>query len=200
MKKLLITSLLGLFGFFGAFASADYTFQWTVDWTYTPSQLVLTEILTIDSSNFSYTQFDWQFNSAVEFLDSNENVVCNINYEDDSLFFRWFVWDDVLPWYCILSAWTYDLSWRWMSFSSFTIIVRDSEWWDNSWSLLPWGESDLSWIITWLNSTITEFIPYLVYLGLWIITVIIWFVAVRWLINRTQAKIRWTFSSWRRRR
>lgn len=97
MKKYLLTSLLGLFGFVGAFASADYIFQWAVDW--------------------------------------------------------------------------------------------ETYW-----------ESDLSWIITWLNSTITEFIPYLVYLGLWIITVIIWFVAIRWLINRTQAKIRWTFSSWRRRR
>lgn len=200
MKKLILTSLLGLFGFVGAFASAtDYTFQWTMFWyEYTPSQLVLTEDLTIDSSNFSYTLFDWVRQSAFNIWD-----VCEINYDHD-IFSIW------AEWYCSLSAWTYNLFWWWESaFSSVFISFSDSwtwdnSWWDNSWdnswSLLPWGESDLSWIISWLSNTINEFIPYLVYLGLWIITVIIWFVAVRWLINRTQAKIRWTFSSWRRRR
>lgn len=67
-------------------------------------------------------------------------------------------------------------------------------------TLLPNGVSDLSWVISWLESTVSEFIPYLVYIGLGIITATIGFVAIRWLMNWTQAKVRGTFSGWRRRR
>lgn len=55
-------------------------------------------------------------------------------------------------------------------------------------------------VITNLSSTISEFIPVLINIGLGIITATIGFVAIRWLLNWTQAKVRGTFSSWRRRR
>ena len=66
--------------------------------------------------------------------------------------------------------------------------------------LLAWGTWALAPVLTGLQSAITEFIPYLVYLGLGIITATIGFVAIRWLMNWTQAKVRGTFSGWRRRR
>lgn len=55
-------------------------------------------------------------------------------------------------------------------------------------------------IITSLTSTITEFIPYVVYVGLGVLGAIIWFVAIKWLMNWTRAKVLGTFSSGKRRR
>lgn len=66
--------------------------------------------------------------------------------------------------------------------------------------MLSGGTAALEPVLTWLQATITEFIPYLVYVGLGIITATIGFVAIRWLMNWTQAKVRGTFSSWKRRR
>ncbi len=57
-----------------------------------------------------------------------------------------------------------------------------------------------AWVVTQLQSTITEFIPVLISVGIGIITATVGFVAIRWLMNWTQAKVRGTFSSWRRRR
>lgn len=55
-------------------------------------------------------------------------------------------------------------------------------------------------IITSLGDTLTEFIPYVVYVGLGVLGAVIWFVAIKWLMNWTRAKVLWTFSSGRRRR
>lgn len=55
-------------------------------------------------------------------------------------------------------------------------------------------------IITSLGSTLTEFIPYVVYVWLGVLGAVIWFVAIKWLMNWTRAKVLWTFSSGKRRR
>jgi len=55
-------------------------------------------------------------------------------------------------------------------------------------------------IITSLGDTLTEFIPYVVYVWLGVLGAIIWFVAIKWLMNWTRAKVLWTFSSGKRRR
>ena len=55
-------------------------------------------------------------------------------------------------------------------------------------------------IITSLSDTLTEFIPYVVYVGLGVLGAVIWFVAIKWLMNWTRAKVLWTFSSGKRRR
>lgn len=55
-------------------------------------------------------------------------------------------------------------------------------------------------IITSLSTTLTEFIPYVVYVGLGVLGAVIWFVAIKWLMNWTRAKVLWTFSSGKRRR
>lgn len=66
--------------------------------------------------------------------------------------------------------------------------------------LLSGWTTALEPVLTWLQGAVAEFIPYLVYIGLGIITATIGFVAIRWLMNWTQAKVRGTFSSWKRRR
>ena len=66
--------------------------------------------------------------------------------------------------------------------------------------ILTNGTGALAPIITSLSSTLTEFIPYVVYVGLGVLGAVIWFVAIKWLMNWTRAKVLGTFSSWKRRR
>lgn len=67
-------------------------------------------------------------------------------------------------------------------------------------TILSGGVSQFDPIIDSLKATMTEFIPYVVYVGLGVLGAVIWFTAIRWLVNWTRAKVLWTFSSWRRRR
>jgi len=67
-------------------------------------------------------------------------------------------------------------------------------------TILSGGTSSLEPIITSLSSVMTEFIPYVVYIGLWVLGAVIGFTAIRWLMNWTRAKVLGTFSSGKRRR
>ena len=66
--------------------------------------------------------------------------------------------------------------------------------------LLSGGTTALEPIITSLTSTISEFIPYVVYVWLGVLGAVVGFVAVKWLMNWTRAKVLGTFSSGKRRR
>ena len=66
-------------------------------------------------------------------------------------------------------------------------------------TILAGGTWALAPIITSLSSTLSEFIPYVVYVGLGVLGAVIGFVAIKWLMNWTRAKVLWTFSSRRRR-
>lgn len=200
MKKYLLTSLLWVFVLFGAFASAeDYSVVWN-DIEYSPSSFT-TEWWVFSYSSYSPNVWvDWDY-YIFSVDDSNSQHICCDELTPGDSSIKACSSFPSCQWY-ELSAWTYSVYSDDMTFNSVSFSVGSSSvWWDDSWwSLLPNWESDLSWIISWLSDTINEFIPYLVYLGLWIITALIWFVAIRWLINRTSSKVRWTFSSWRRRR
>ena len=54
-------------------------------------------------------------------------------------------------------------------------------------------------VITWLWDSINEFIPYVVYVGLGILWALIWFFAIRRLINRVRRQTFWVFKSKRRK-
>ena len=60
--------------------------------------------------------------------------------------------------------------------------------------LVPWWTANFTPVITGLTSSINEFIPYVVYIGLWVLWVLISFVAIKWLINWVRSKI---FSSFK---
>ena len=205
MKKYLLTALLWVFGLvsFASASSMSFTYDGWDSRSYTPNWFVLVSDSSFSSDNLSTTDSCDNWCSIGFYLDED------YDYSSMSSCYFEIYWDSIDAYDCEnITAWTYYISnvgGGEMPPSNFTLISDDiisisNDSWDSSWSLLPWWEWSLSWIIAWLDSTITEFIPYLVYLGLWIITVIIWFVAIRWFVNRTQAKIRWTFSSWRRRR
>ena len=60
---------------------------------------------------------------------------------------------------------------NWYVYSSSSPITYSSSsgGWSSSWSILPDWVWNLSWIISSLSTTLNEFIPYLVYVWLWII-------------------------------
>lgn len=66
--------------------------------------------------------------------------------------------------------------------------------------ILSGGTTALKPIIDSLSGTLTEFIPYVVYVGLGVLGAVIWFVAIKWLMNWTRAKVLGTFSWGKRRR
>ena len=66
--------------------------------------------------------------------------------------------------------------------------------------MFTWLDTQLADVINELSTVVSNFLPLLVQVGIGIITATIAFVAVRWLMNWTQAKVRWTFSSGKRRR
>ena len=61
--------------------------------------------------------------------------------------------------------------------------------------IIEWWTSTFTPIITWLTNSVNEFIPYVAYVWIWLLTAIIWFVAIKRLINWVRAKI---FSSFKR--
>lgn len=56
-------------------------------------------------------------------------------------------------------------------------------------TILSWGTTALQPIITSLETTMAEFVPYVVYVWLWIIGATLGFVAIRWLVNWVRAKV-----------
>ena len=212
MKKYLLTTLLWLIAFVG-FTNAD-----TV-WNYSSDNLIKTynvnsPLVSVSSFDSAWLNNDWNFylcissewwfylsakiyNSWMWTFRDTSKYIDSTNYCFSELFKGWnsdiyLCWDST----CDSVA---DVSWTIYYSSSLISYSPSSGGWSSSWILSGWT-SQLSWIITALWNTVNEFLPYLVYLWLWIIVAIIWFVAIRWLVNRTSAKVRWTFSSWKRRR
>lgn len=70
-------------------------------------------------------------------------------------------------------------------------IVNYEQDWICVWTFSP--------VINWLKSSVNEFIPYVVYVWLWILTSLLWFVAIRWLINWVKRKLLIVFSSRKRK-
>ena len=139
---------------------------------------------------------EWSLSS--EYL-SNNNVYCFPVIES------FFNGGDVVGIYSIFDSygsdnnisqiWTLYLSNSPITYSSSNSGGSDS----SSWILSGWT-TVFSWIISSLWSVMSEFIPYVAFVGLWLLGAIIGFVAIKRLVNRIRAKILWTFSGWRRRK
>lgn len=68
------------------------------------------------------------------------------------------------------------------------------------WTILSGWTSQLEPVLTWIQSVMSEFIPYLIYISLGVLIATLGFVAIKWLMNWTSRRVTWTFSSKRRRR
>ena len=137
-----------------------------------------------------YFNYDWALENPISSVSSS-------NYCSSDSFS---VWDYEFYFTSDLEYTSKNLNWTFY-FSSSPITYSSSSDWDSSDSswLLPWWTWTFWWIISSLGSAVSEFIPYVAYIWLWLLGAIIWFVAIKRLINRVRAKIFWTFSWWRRR-
>ena len=54
---------------------------------------------------------------------------------------------------------------------------------------LSGGTAALEPALDGLKAVMAEFIPYVAYIGLWIIVAVLGFVAIRWLVNWVRAKV-----------
>lgn len=201
MKKYLLTALLGAFCLFGFASATNFTFVGVDNYSeYSPDNFDLVVDYTFSVSDIiSVTDND---NSCAFVLDSSSVY-----------------WDDCEFWY---SDWEWSLSSSDCTFSAWNIKVGRSDWsacdsitisdWqvdlNGSWS--GGSSSSSTWILnaswqaylwnvlTSIQSVVSEFIPYMVYLALWVLVVTLWFVAVKWLLNYVSRKTTSIFKSKRR--
>lgn len=67
-------------------------------------------------------------------------------------------------------------------------------------TILSWGTANLTPILTGIQSVMTEFIPYVIYISLGVLLATLGFVAIKWLMNWTSRRVTGVFSSRRKRR
>lgn len=202
MKKYLLTALLWVFAFVGFTNASNYTFTSEDKTEYSPSSVTFDNSFTLSSSSVvSFVANEQGYNVLIicPSSDTNQNLCCILSSSDD-----WETFSDNSL--CTFEWWVeYFLIWSdWDNFSSITI----SDWQNSSGGsdsssntpLLSGWTTVFSWIISSLWSVMSEFIPYVAFVGLWLLGAIIGFVAIKRLVNRIRAKILWTFSGWRRRK
>lgn len=68
------------------------------------------------------------------------------------------------------------------------------------WTILSGWTANLEPVLTGVQSVMTEFIPYLIYIAIGVLIVTLGFVAIKWLMNWMSRRVTWVFSSRRRRR
>ena len=203
MKKYLLTALLWVFAFVG-FVSADTVWNYSSDdeiSTLTVSNssytIGLYDYLTSDywyfcisSSDFPYyIGIDWVISTPI-YVNSSSYCSSSLVYADTDLFF----YSDSSLQDSKNIDWTVYISSSEITYSS------SSGGWDSGDSpLLSGWTTAFSGIISSLGSAVSEFIPYVAYIWIWLLGAIIWFVAIKRLINRIRAKIFWTFNSRRRK-
>ena len=209
MKKYLLTALLGAFCLFG-FASADTVDNFTSD-----SSVCKNSLSTLFDS---YTYFDYI--DCEGLVDTDQPMYACISTSDlpYTTNLAWGDWIEISNGiYCLSSAtfnpnYVYAHQWNWNNnISGYLYVSNSAITYSNStqWS---WGgsSSNSSWILnaswqaylwnvlTSIQSVVSEFIPYMVYLALWVLVVTLGFVAVKWLLNYVSRKTTSIFKSKRR--
>ena len=169
--------------FIGFSSATDYSLT-SSNWTYNLDSITLTT--TTDVSIWDYVcnaVSDWMNAPACWLILSDWSNSCTIKYLVNS--------SSLSNGCTSLTAWTYTLSkrswWSNYAFDSINISVLD---WDTEWWLIIQnGTSELSPIITSIFSVMWEFIPYVVYIWIWILLCTLWFTAIKRLMNRLSWKI-----------
>ena len=210
MKKYFLTALLGAFACIG-FASADTVWNFTSDstiykenfsdsspywnmWNIGPNINNLDYYACVVSSDFPYylsyaegtpvyvdTSY-YCYNNALDYWDSDFWFTTDwvMNWETDKSV-SWFVYYSLSPISYSSSGW----SSGWSSSSSTPLL-------NSTWQAYLWN------VLSWIQSVVSEFVPYMIYIALWILVVTLWFIAVKWLMNYAWNKVTSIFKSKRR--
>lgn len=206
MKKFLLTALLWLFGFIGAFSyalditdnttSVNFVKDTNMYWEYSPDMLYFQKDFVLTPDNI--TSYSCPDNSYIAFssCESEEDCgdsspdVCYLAFDNSDSWLYFYEGYD-----CSFSEW--DLIWLnrddWNACNSFTIAfsTTSSGGWSSEWSdtLLSGGISQLSPVVSSISTVMWEFIPYVVYIWIGILLCTLWFTAIKWLVNWFSRKI-----------
>ena len=174
MKKILFSllSCFILFGFSSAWLTEIKSYNFSYDWSW------------FNPSSFNT---NWIPLSDFDFTTSSSNSSCVILFNSYSkrcriYFSNWGVYSNQCDW---VPAWTYSVQYNQWDCTNFRFSASIRE------SIVP--VSSLSPVITWLSNSLSEFIPYIVYIWLAILGATIWFVWIKWLIRWVRVKILWIF-------
>lgn len=133
----------------------------------------------------------------------------------NAITFQWSynIWTEALGFQVVDWSWNIMVNWRgsWSCWKNLTNISNWDEYffeeigcgvnwtfWSNNTitikliypdpPLIQWGTEAFSGVLTSVSSSVSEFIPYIVYIWIWLLTASIWFVAIKRLINRLKSK------------
>lgn len=139
----------------------DYTSCWCNN-SFWAVEYSVSESISVTVPNYDWV-ICWSF-----YISCTDLGIENDCYEDD------------INWFYEYSITQSSSGWEW-SWSNPWIDSWSNPWTDIWDSILPWWS--LTPVISNLAITISEFIPYVIYVWFWILGAIIWFVAIRRLIN-----------------
>lgn len=175
MKKKLFSVLAVLWLTLFGFTNADSVSFSSINWDYSPKTLVLTK--------------DYSFNS-----DTVINNSCSLSRCELAIIWggkRCYItssnWNLYFDWCSNLPARSYTLSnCAWNGFdwcyNSITLKLPNPP-------IVQWGTDAFSGVLTSVSSSISEFIPYIVYIWIGLLGACIWFVAIKRLLNRLKSKV-----------
>lgn len=171
-KNIFIFWIIALLFFIGSFSNAQFLSPISNAWS----------VNCITSSKVCWfinsPSCDWTYTLS---LSSNNWEVFSVKYwskinaSTDSASISVDCWTDVQVW------------WSFLTYPSSDFEVDYVLTYTSVSSSMP--VSSLSPVVNWLSNTVSEFIPYIVYIWVWILSVLIWFVAIKRLINWIRNKI-----------
>lgn len=201
-----IFTLLWLFNFSNA---SNITFN-GVDRTYSPSTVTFnSDFIASDFDSFCYIDYI----ENIEDHDQEDCLIELLNNDDHNIQFWYSKWIECENWECSIvvyddffwldiPSWTYSVLTDWdIAFSSFTLYDVPIDLWWNEWWNEWWNDFILGWYsaltpaIDSLKGTVYQIIPFVVYISIWLLLSIIWFYAIRWLVNWLWIKINSVFKS-----
>ena len=209
MKKYLLTALLWVFAFVG-FTNATWQSDceisqcsFTVDWDWWYQYKISTNVPDNVNLRFNYSPtnlYVWPSDWSI----SCSDWLCSVDWLYDFNNFLWFSFysdDEYTEEY---SSTVSFLNCVYVSDECTLTWVENSGGWSSAWSssntpLLSGWISQLTPVVTGIKSVVVEFIPYVVYVSIWILLATLGFIVIKRLMNWMSKKITWTFSSRRRK-
>lgn len=185
-KLLLLWWIITLFWIFNYSNANSITFTKVWDWDYSP---------------YTFEAFDWMTNSID--YSCSPDFPCWVRFDDwnfnECFSMMCYNWDcTTFTQYSCVNWQTYNIEVSGASevpFLSITFSDWQISWWWSEWSVIVWWYWSLTPAISWLWESVSQLIPLVVYIWIGVLLAIIWFFAIRWLLNRLNWKINWYFSS-----
>lgn len=194
IKKLFLFWLFSLFWIFN-FSSAE-NYEWmsfscylwdnAIEW-YNQCNDDYLNFLSIEDWNYIVSaSSNFNFEAYLTFMNAKEWQPFHIS-PSNSISFSCEDWD------CFsLNIYNYsNVDWEWLI--TYTVSPA-SNWWSSD-TIIPWWFNNFVPVVNWLGSTVTQFIPFVVYISVWFLIAVLWFYAIKWLCNWFLIKLNSVFKS-----